>query len=168
MPATDEMGTPRRLWRAEHLLYRTPGLAREVGVGKVAYVQQQPDAHTGPHSANCLRFLVVQSTSHGSGVRCFHFARQSKYDRCGTGSGTALAISPARRGRRSPTSRRDFFVSQLRNHFVTRTRRVTVGPMGNSQGRDNVRKRASRRKKMERLAAAAKVSGKAGKKKAAK
>jgi len=40
--------------------------------------------------------------------------------------------------------------------------------MGNSQGRDNVRKRASRRKKMERLAAAAKASGKAGKKKAAK
>jgi hypothetical protein len=29
--------------------------------------------------------------------------------------------------------------------------------MGNSQGRDNVRKRASRRKKTERLAAAAKV-----------
>ncbi len=37
------------------------------------------------------------------------------------------------------------------------------GVMGNSQGRDNVRKRAARRKKTERLAAA-----KAGKKKAAK
>jgi hypothetical protein len=36
--------------------------------------------------------------------------------------------------------------------------------MGNSQGRDNVRKRVARRKKMERLAAAAK----AGKKKNAK
>jgi hypothetical protein len=35
--------------------------------------------------------------------------------------------------------------------------------MGNSQGRDNVKKRASRRKKTERLAAA-----KAGKKKTAK
>jgi hypothetical protein len=36
--------------------------------------------------------------------------------------------------------------------------------MGNSQGRDNVKKRASRRKKTERLAAEAKAS----KKKAAK
>jgi hypothetical protein len=32
--------------------------------------------------------------------------------------------------------------------------------MGNSQGRDNVRKRASRRKKTERLAAAAKANKK--------
>jgi hypothetical protein len=32
--------------------------------------------------------------------------------------------------------------------------RVSVDPMGNSQGRDNVRKRAARRKKTERLALA--------------
>jgi hypothetical protein len=37
--------------------------------------------------------------------------------------------------------------------------------MGNSQGRDNVRKRASRRKKTERLAAAKKETAKKGTKK---
>jgi hypothetical protein len=36
--------------------------------------------------------------------------------------------------------------------------------MGNSQGRDNVKKRASRRKKTERLAAAEKKTGKKAKK----
>jgi hypothetical protein len=36
--------------------------------------------------------------------------------------------------------------------------------MGNSQGRDNVKKRASRRKKTERLAAAKKEAGKKAKK----
>jgi hypothetical protein len=35
--------------------------------------------------------------------------------------------------------------------------------MGNSQGRDNVRKRAARRKKTERLAAAKKSGKKVGK-----
>ena len=38
------------------------------------------------------------------------------------------------------------------------------GLMGNSQGRDNVRKRASRRKKTERLAAAKKETAKKAKK----
>jgi len=56
--------------------------------------------------------------------------------------------------------------------FLTRTLRKSLAlaeegrgwnVMGNSQGRDNVKKRASRRKKTERLAAA-----KAGKKKTAK
>ena len=36
--------------------------------------------------------------------------------------------------------------------------------MGNSQGRDNVKKRVSRRKKTERLAAAKKEAGKKAKK----
>src|ERR1041385_4089832 len=42
------MGTPRRPWRAEHLLYRTPGLAREVAVGKVAMSNNNPTPTPDP------------------------------------------------------------------------------------------------------------------------
>ena len=43
--------------------------------------------------------------------------------------------------------------------------RERVSLMGNSQGRDNVKKRAARRKKTERLAAAKKEAGKKAAKK---
>jgi len=63
---------------------------------------------------------------------------------------------------------------RLRSHPVRSTRRAAgretawnrprkeqcEGIMGNSQGRDNVKKRAARRKKAERLALAATTKGK--------